>query len=304
VTPADRTRPVVVGIGEVLWDLLPGGKQLGGAPANCAFHAHAMGADAPLISAVGRDPLGAEILEILARQGIPAGAVAIDPLHPTGTVSVQVGEAGEPRFTIDEGVAWDYIPASPEAIEAAARADAICFGTLAQRSAPSRATIRTCIEAARPGCLRVLDVNLRDPFADAACVAGALAFADLLKLNDAELPRIAAWLGLDGTETAVLDALLARYSLRLIALTRGGRGSRLRGADGDSVHGGYQVEVVDTVGAGDSFTAAVIMGLLRGRPLDEINDDANRIASRVCTRSGAFPAAAAPPARARGRRTT
>jgi fructokinase len=294
----------VVGIGEVLWDMLPGGRQLGGAPANFAFHARAMGADASLISAVGRDALGEEILARLARQGIAAAGVATDPLHPTGTVSVRVGEAGEPRFTIEDRVAWDYIPASREAIETAARADAICFGTLAQRSPTSRATIRTCLEAARPGCLRVLDVNLRDPFADAACVAGALEFADVLKLNDAELTRIAAWFALNGTETDVLDALLTRHSLRLIALTRGGRGSRLRGVDGNSVHDGYQVEVVDTVGAGDSFTAAVIMGLLSGRSLDEINDHANHTASVVCTRSGAVPAAAAPPAWGQERRTT
>jgi fructokinase len=202
-----------------------------------------------------------------------------------------VAPGGEPRFTIADPVAWDFIPLTPDVLALARRADAMCYGTLAQRSAESRRTIRTCLEAAPPGCLRVFDVNLRDPFVDPARLEETLAVSDVLKLNETELPRVAGWLHLPEDETAALDALLQRYALRLIAVTKGARGSRLRGRAGDSVHPGFRVPVVDTVGAGDSFTAAVIIGLLDGQSLDEINERANRVASLVCGHAGAVPPA-------------
>lgn len=291
MTTGESGQPVVVGIGEVLWDLLPGGPQPGGAPANCALHAQRLGAAAFVISSVGRDALGEAMLAHLARHRVNSDAVAVDELHPTGTVAVEVGPAGEPRFTIATAVAWDFIPLTTDVLALARRADAICFGTLAQRSTESRRTVTNCVEAAPPGCLRVFDVNLRDPFVDPARLAETLALSDVLKLNETELPRVASWLDLPSDETAALDALLERYPLRLIALTKGGRGSRLRGRAGDSVHPGFAVSVVDTVGAGDSFTAAVIVGLLDGQSLDEINERANRVASLVCGHAGAVPPA-------------
>jgi len=284
-----RRRHTIVAIGEVLWDMLPGGPQLGGAPANVAFHARALGADAALISCVGRDELGSEIIARLSRAGVGTGALAIDPVRPTGTVAVVIGHGGEPHYTITEEVAWDYIPASSEAFALARSADALCYGTLAQRAAGSRATIRACVEAARVECLRVFDVNLRDPFVDRVCVEETLARSHVLKLNEAELHRIADWFNLRGSETAILETLMARYPLRLVALTRGERGSRLYGGVGDSTHPGIRARVVDTVGAGDAFTAAVIRGLLDGQPLDDINAEANRVASRVCSHAGAAP---------------
>ncbi len=291
MTTREPRQPVVVGIGEVLWDMLPGGPQPGGAPANCALHARRLGAEAFVVSSVGRDALGEAMLAHLARHAINSAAVAVDESHPTGTVAVDVGPSGEPRFTIAEAVAWDFIPLTPDVVALARRADAICYGTLAQRSTGSRRTIRACLAAARPGCLRVFDVNLRDPFVDPARLAETLAVSDVLKLNETELPRVAAWLDLPADETAALDALLERYPLRLVALTKGGLGSRLCGRAGDSVHRGFPVSVVDTVGAGDSFTAAVIVGLLDGLSLDEVNELANRVASLVCGHAGAVPPA-------------
>jgi fructokinase len=289
----------VVAIGEVLWDLLPDGRQLGGAPANCAVHAAALGASASLVSRVGHDEPGDAILAELRARGVLVDAVSVDDARPTGRVDVQVSENGEPRFTIAEQVAWDFIPADQRVLETAAHADALCYGTLAQRSPRSRDTIRQCLRAARRDCLRVFDANFRNPFVDFECLVETLALSDVLKLNEAELGRVAGALQIAGDETTILARLVSRNALRLVALTKGSHGSRLFGPRGDSVHPGYQVTVVDTVGAGDSFTAALIMGLLAGHPLERVNDDANRLASRVCSASGACPPGARLRARAR-----
>jgi fructokinase len=279
----------VVAIGEVLWDMLPGGRQMGGAPANCAAHAARLGASAALVSRVGRDADGEELLARLSRLGVSTSAVSVDDEHRTGRVTVDVSESGEPRFAIEPNAAWDFIAATPAALDAVAAADAICCGTLAQRSPVSRRAIRDCIEAAGPHCLKVFDVNLRDPFVDFALVAEMLDVSDVVKLNEQEMRRFAEWCGWRAGESEVLHRLVRTHPLRLVALTKGGSGSRLRGRDAESVHPGYRVEVVDTVGAGDSFTAALIVGLLAGHPLDRINDEANRIASSVCSRAGACP---------------
>ncbi len=287
-TRRDRDhRPAVVAIGEVLWDMLPGGRQLGGAPANCAVHAAALGAVVSLVSRVGRDEPGDAILAELRGRGVGTAAISVDERHPTGRVRVDVSAGGEPRFTIEEPAAWDFIPVDQEAVSAVAVADAVCYGLLAQRAPVSRATVRACLQAARRDSLRVFDVNLRDPFVDMPCVAETLERSNVVKLNDLELRRLARSFGLEGDETHLLGELVDRYALRLVALTKGAEGSRLYGQDGDSAHPGYRVVVADTVGAGDAFTAALITGLLAGHSLDRINDDANRLASAVCSVSGA-----------------
>ena len=218
---------VFVGIGEVLWDLLPGGRQFGGAPANFAYHAKALGVDAQVVSCVGRDELGDEILAYLDRLGLGHEHIAVDPEHPTGTVSVQLDAMGKPNYVIHEQVAWDYLSLLPQTLGLATRAHAVCFGSLAQRSAGSRLAIRDFLAATRPECLRVFDANLRQHYYNVDTIAVALEAADVLKLNDEELPVIARLLSIQGNVEEMLGTLCRRYNLKLIALTEGDRGSLL-----------------------------------------------------------------------------
>jgi fructokinase len=282
-------KPRILGVGEVLWDLLPTGRQFGGAPANFAYHASLLGGAAYVVSAVGNDPLGREILDRLDALKINREHVAVDPEHPTGTVSVELDAHGKPTYTIHEGVAWNNIPSTPAMLELAQQADAVCFGSLAQRSACSRTSIQSLLAATTSRCLCVFDINLRQHYYSKEIIAEGLAASDVLKLNDEELPVVAALLGLQGTQDSLLSGLIQRYRLRLIALTKGSCGSVLQGPDERSVHPGVPATIVDTVGAGDSFTAAVTLGLLAGRSLPQINEHANQLASYVCSQAGATP---------------
>jgi fructokinase len=281
---------VIVGIGEVLWDLLPSGRQLGGAPANFAYHAQALGARSFVVSCVGNDEGGRDILARLAELGLDPRYVGVDGRHPTGTVDVQLDSSGKPTYIIHENVAWDHIRFNDGLAELAGRADAVCFGSLAQRSAGSRAAIGQFLKAVRADCLRVFDINLRQAYYSGEVVRESLALSNVLKLNDEELPIAAAMLGIRGTETEIVEEILGRFSLRALALTRGGRGSLLCTNEGRVEHPGYPVAAVaDTVGAGDAFTAALTVGLLEGRKPDEIADFANRLAGYICTQHGATP---------------
>jgi fructokinase len=277
----------ILALGEVLWDLLPSGKQLGGAPANFAHHAHALGAEVHLVSSVGNDPLGVEILDRLRSHGMSADCVSVDPVAPTGTVSVEVSADGQPQFTIHEDVAWDRIPANTASLEHAARAQAVCFGSLAQRREPSRSSIRRLVEAAPARALRVFDINIRQHFHSPAVIETSLRMANVLKLNEQELSLLGAMFDLRGDSRGQAEALARRFRLISVALTRGADGALLL-ADGVwSDHPGCQAEVVDSVGAGDAFAAAMTLGLLAGRPSEDINRSANEIASHVCSHSGA-----------------
>ena len=262
---------------------------MGGAPVNFAYHAAALGAETHAVSAVGDDPLGGEILQRMDAVGLPRQGVAVDGQHPTGTVTVELDPAGKPTYCIHEGVAWDFIPLRPATLSLMQHADAICFGSLAQRGAVSRATVRSLLDAVPERCLRVFDINLRQHYFNADILAAGLRSANVLKLNDEELPVVAELLSLPGGECEVLCGLLNRYDLRLIALTKGARGSRLIGRQQRSHHPGVPTTVVDSVGAGDAFTAAVVMGLLDDLGLDTINERANRLASYVCSQPGAMP---------------
>jgi fructokinase len=287
---SNQATPVVVGIGEVLWDVLPAGKQLGGAPANFAYHARALGADGYAISCVGDDPLGRELLGQFEQLGLSKRYIAVDRHHPTGTVDVHLDADGKPYFVIHEGVAWDYLPPAPVFREVIEAADAVCFGSLAQRSLVSRATIGDLLGAVREDCLRVFDVNLRQRFYSRDVIFCGLQAADVVKLSDEELPVIARLMKLPGDDAdEQMAALLCEFAPRLLVLTRGARGSVLLGPDGRSEHQGFPAEVADTVGAGDAFTAAVTVGLLRVLELDAINEYANRVASYVCSQPGAMP---------------
>jgi fructokinase len=283
-------QPVVIGVGEILWDMLPTGRHFGGAPVNFAYHAAQCGAVVHAVSAVGDDPLGWEILRRMDDLGIGRQHVAVDPTHKTGMVTVDLDIAGKPQYFIHEDVAWDYIPTTRTLFELAQGADAVCFGTLAQRSPVSRRTILDLLAAVPKNCLRVFDINLRLEYYSAEVLEAGLRNCDVLKLSDEELPVLARLVGVNGNEPSSLESLLERYTLKLIALTKGSDGSILLDGNGCRNHEGVPAVVVDTVGAGDAFTAAVTMGLMHGDNLDAISDHANRLASYVCGQNGAMPA--------------
>ena len=281
----------IVAVGEVLWDLLPEGPQLGGAPANFAYHCRSLGADARTVTRVGADDRGRDVFDRFRQLDLPTGTVQVDPSLPTGTVEVTLDD-GQPHYTIREGVAWDAIAADEAALALVRSADAVCFGSLAQRSAASRRSIRALVAAAQPGAFRVFDVNLRAPFVDRDVIAESLALANVLKLNEHELPELAGMFGLATAEARPAMVGLAKaFGLSLVALTRGGDGSLLMAADGVwDEHPGFDPDTIaDTIGAGDSFTAALVVGLLAGRPLGEINRHANEVAAFLCSRAGATP---------------
>jgi fructokinase len=282
----------IVGIGEVLWDLLLTGPQLGGAPANFAYHAHALGAEAHVITRVGSDDQGREILRRFRDMGLQHSAVQIDERAPTGTATVALSGNGLAQFTIQDNVAWDYLLATEEAITLASSADAICFGSLAQRSESSRNAIQKLVASSPAQALRVFDVNLRQRFYTCEVIKRSLQLANVLKLNDDELPTLAAMFNLTGSIENQVESLARIFSLKVVALTRGANGSLLYQDLEDTKWSDCvsdPVEVVDTVGAGDSFTAALVLGLLSKMDLDEINAVANAVARYVCSQAGATP---------------
>jgi len=281
---------VIVGLGEVLWDMLPGGRQLGGAPANVAFHASGLGGRGAVASCVGDDDLGREIRRRLRAAGLDDKAVAISPSQPTGTVTVELDASGKPTFTIHRNVAWDFIPFNDVMSELARRADAVCFGSLAQRSEVSRETIRRFLEATQPECLRICDVNLRQNYFSREVLVGSFEAADVVKLNDEELPVVCGLLDLPPEGDAAMQGLLERFGLHLVILTCGPAGSVLMTPEQTSRRPASKVKVVDSVGAGDAFTAAVAMGLLLEGDLASVHDRAEQVAGYVCTQPGATPA--------------
>ena len=282
--------PLMIGLGELLWDLLPQGPMLGGAPANYAVTACSMGASAAVITRIGSDENGKKAVSQLAKLGLNIDHIQVDPLRPTGTVSVSIDDFGHPQYTIHENVAWDFIHNLTSALQIAQVADSICFGSLAQRSETSRATIHEILQVMKPQSLRVFDVNLRQNYFSRDVLESSLELANVLKVSEEELPRFADCLGLHGPEDAVVPQLARKYGLILTAITRGSRGSLLIRGDERSDHPGVATQVADTIGAGDAFSAAMTLGLLAGLELDIINERANRVAAFVCSQHGATPA--------------
>jgi fructokinase len=280
--------PVIIGIGEILWDVFPGGKQLGGAPLNFSHHCAQLGAEACPVSAVGADADGEEIREILAAKNLPDQHVQSDPANPTGRVNVTL-QNGKPTYEILAEVAWDYIRFDQKLRDLASRADAACFGSLAQRNSATREAIHPFLDAMRPDALRIFDINLRQDFYNREIIESSLRRANILKLSDEELPTLARFFDLAGQVLEQLQRLREMFDLRLVAYTRGGEGSLLVTANDTSDHPGIPTEVIDTVGAGDSFTATLCMGLLQNLPLAEINIRANMVAAYVCSQAGATP---------------
>jgi fructokinase len=286
---AGKDRPLIIGVGEVLWDLLPAGPELGGAPANFAFHAHALGARASVVSRVGKDALGAEMLQRFKQTGFSSETIQIDDKAPTGTVSVSLNGDGTPHYFIPENVAWDFLAVTPPALALVRAADAVCFGTLAQRSKTSRGAIQQLVAAVPATTWRVWDINLRQNFYSQEIIEQSLRLANVLKLNDSELPVLAEMFNLGKTPRQQIEALAKGFGLQLIALTRGAQGSLLYRDRKWSEQESLVVQVVDTVGAGDAFTAALVMGLLFERPLDDLHATAAELAAHVCSHAGAAP---------------
>jgi fructokinase len=279
----------VIGIGEVLWDLLPTGPQLGGAPANFAYHARALGAQAGVVSRVGNDSLGLAIRQRFADFGIANSTLQMDATAPTGTVAVTLSPDGIPNFVIREHVAWDRLDAEPVALSQLSSADAVCFGSLAQRNERSRLAIQRLVAATRPTAWRVFDVNIRQQYYSREVLEQSLGLANVLKLNDAELPILRALFQLQGTSEDQVRGLAKKFNLKVVALTLGAKGSLLYQAEEFFRSKTVRMEVVDTIGAGDAFTAALTLGLLHGLDLARISEFANQAAGFVCSCAGATP---------------
>ena len=281
----------VIAIGESLWDVFPDQQRLGGAPANFAIHCAQISGDnhsVTLISAVGDDDLGAAALASINKTRVKTDLVSTVS-YPTGQVIVTIANDGSPSYDIAADAAWDYLPDSEAAAKAASKADAVCFGTLAQRSLVSRAVIQQTVADTPKTCLRVLDINIRPTMNDPQVFGRSLEIANVLKLSDEELPVLAEQFALTGDCQSQLRELQKRFDLTAIAYTRGERGAILLRGEEISHCEGIRANVADTVGAGDAFTAAFTFGLLENRSLDMINERACKIAAFVCSQNGATP---------------
>lgn len=279
---------LAVGLGEILWDVLPQTRLMGGAPANFAYHVNVLGGVGVPVSRVGDDNLGREVLSLLVCLGLNIDAVTLDPDHPTGTVDVRVDEHGVAAYVFPDDVAWDFLTLDEASLTLASNADAVCFGTLAQRAGISRHAIHRFLAEATKA-LKVFDINLRQDFYSPELIAESLDAADMLKINDMELGVMTRLFDLPRGERPALRALMERHGLDLAVLTRGAEGSLLLSPDAVSDLPGNPVEVADTIGAGDAFTAALVLGCLKGWPLDQINRYAARVAEYVCGQSGGMP---------------
>ena len=292
---------LILGIGELLWDVLPQGSFLGGAPANFAVMAGRLGDHAAILSRIGRDDLGRRAVAQLEPMPADASFLQVDHGHETGRVTVAL-ENGQPQYTIHYPAAWDFLEPTEEWARLAERADAVCFGSLAQRSPESRATIQRLVAKTPAQCIRVFDVNLRSPYYTSEVIQESLGLATVVKMNDDEAPRVLKLAGIlsngrfdsGGLGSKKLrqaaDWLLEEItSLEMVAITRGSQGSLLVTRDEWHEHPGRPVDVVDTIGAGDAFTAAIVHYLLRGADLARLNEAGNRWGSWMASQHGAMP---------------
>jgi fructokinase len=284
------TEGLIIGLGEVLWDLLPEGRKLGGAPFNFAFHCHQLGHAAVMVSRVGTDELGRAVREAVRELGLSDEFVQQDAEHPTGTVSVAMDDQRRHTFTITPNVAYDYLQWDEPVEGLFRRARAVCFGTLAQRGPASRATIHQALAAAPRDAVIVYDVNLRQHYYSREVIEASLHACRWAKMNEEELAVLRRLLDLGGgTDSAALTALRRRYNLQLLALTRGERGCLIQSAEDEVEAGGVPVTVVDTIGAGDAFAAGLLAYRLEGRSLAGAAAFANRLAARVAASAGGTP---------------
>jgi fructokinase len=280
----------IAGVGEILFDIFGETEELGGAPINFVYHASALGAVGMAVSTVGNDRRGRRAIDELQKRGLDVGCISIDERHPTGYVEARLDEKGIASYEFPDDVAWDHLSLNRRALEIAPALDAVCFGSLAQRSPVSRQAIRRFLAKTSTNTLKIYDINLRQNFYTRDTIIESLELADIVKLNEEELPVMAGMLDISGKDGAMLEAVVKRFGLKLAVLTRGGRGSLLVSPEESSQHSGFTpTQIADTVGAGDSFTAVVAIGLLDGEDLQTINARANRVAAYVCSRTGAMP---------------
>lgn len=272
----------VVAIGELLWDVLPSGKKMGGAPMNFAYWAAKSGCRSGIVSAIGRDPLGDELLSGISGLGVDLSALQVRDF-PTGTVEVTLSASGEPSYDIHRGVAWDNIQDTEEAYAMVRDADALCWGSLVQRTEACREAVLRLVDACPETALKVFDVNMRQDYYTAETIEKSLERADVLKLNENELPEILRLMGVDG-----IEAMMDRFNLSYVIYTLGADHSEVIGREERSVIPTPKVDVVSTVGAGDSFTATFVAEMLKGTPMREAHAKAVEVSANVCTRDGAI----------------
>ncbi|MDR1368835.1 MAG: carbohydrate kinase [Dysgonamonadaceae bacterium] len=282
----DNGRPLIAGIGELLWDVFPDRKTAGGAPVNFVYHAACMGAEGCAVSAVGNDVSGTEIIRALEENRIRNCIARV--AYPTGSVLVELTD-GSPSYTIVEDVAWDYLPLTQQAVDFVKRADAVCFGTLAQRSPVARGTVRALLEQAPANALLFFDINLRQHYYSRELIEESLRKANVFKLNDDELVTLRDMFGLEGSDGEVCRTVMERYGLRYLILTAGSVSSTVYSPAETSVIPTPRVTVADTVGAGDAFSGAFVYSILTGKPLREAHRKAVDVAAFVCSRHGAWP---------------
>ena len=292
--------PLVVAFGEVLWDLLPTGRRLGGASANFCATVGRLGNHAVLASRIGTDDNGERLSGLLRELPIDLSCVQIDPDRQTGTVTVAIDPDGEPQYRIHEGVAWDAMEFSPSWKELAVRADAVCFGTLAQRNLLSRAAIQSFLAALNPRALRVFDINLRQRYFSEEVIRWSLNHASILKLNEDELSTVFQLLRLPAPSTrdpfvGALDILLRMFPLQMVCLTLGSDGSLIVTHDAHFKQPGIPTTISDTVGAGDAFVATITHYALRNASLRDMSEAANRNAAWVASQPAAIPRLWPPP---------
>ncbi|EKX96715.1 kinase, PfkB family [Hoylesella saccharolytica F0055] len=278
----------IVGLGEALWDVLPEGKKLGGAPANFAYHAGQFGLDTLAISAVGEDQLGDETLSALEEKGLKYIMPRVP--FPTGTVQVELDAQGVPAYEIREGVAWDNIPFTSEMEKVARSCKAVCWGSLAQRHEVSRNTIHRFLDATPPTCLKIFDINLRQTFYDEEVIRASLKRCNILKINDEELVTIGRLFGYPGLDMSnKCWLILGKYNLDMLVLTCGVNGSYVFKPGAMTFIETPKVDVADTVGAGDSFTASFCAAILKGLSVSDAHQLAVETSAYVCTCNGAMP---------------
>ena len=278
----------IVGLGEALWDVLPEGKKLGGAPANFAYHAGQFGLDTLAISAVGEDQLGDETLSAFEEKGLKYIMPRVP--FPTGTVQIELDAQGVPAYEIREGVAWDNIPFTPEMEKIARSCKAVCWGSLAQRHEVSRNTIHRFLDATPPTCLKIFDINLRQTFYDEEVIRASLKRCNILKINDEELVTIGRLFGYPGLDMSnKCWLILGKYNLDMLVLTCGVNGSYVFKPGAMTFIETPKVDVADTVGAGDSFTASFCAAILKGLSVSDAHQLAVETSAYVCTCNGAMP---------------
>lgn len=285
-----KSLPLVIGLGELLWDCFEDERRPGGAPANVAFQANQLGCQGTVVTRVGQDDLGTELLEFLKQQGLSIDYVQVDKSFPTGTVTVKYSDANDPQYTIHEHVAWDHLEFNDDLAVLMQQSQAVCFGTLAQRETASREAIHQCLSATGENCLVVYDVNLRQEYYERSWIERSLAAAKMVKLNQDEVGKLGKVLGLSADSLEQFaNQVQGEYGLEAVCVTRGAEGCLIYAGGQEYNIPGSPVEVADAVGAGDAFTAALISRRLLGWGWEQAALFANRVGGLVASQSGAMP---------------